>query len=448
MNQALPVQIDIAQVLPGQSPAASVKSNNININQSDTDCRPSFQQVIAGQLNNNTQAAEVTTDTAAAVQHGNILPGDGKYFPLSGLHPLAQLQASENLSVVVSSQLQASLKAGQDGDSLTEQATVLTLPVAAVAVTDAGNALNQSGPPMQAVDISAYFSNSSGSTGGSTALPAGQSPNSHSSASQAPIMITDDSGTLKPFPTVLTDPQRSNAVLLTNEADSQTTANLINLDKSLHADASIALSRTIRQFLNFQSMSGSPKQDNNSITRLRSLTASPPMDSQNSDSVDSYTFGLQHTGLGADSRAVPSFQINQPVSSPQWHNEFSDRVRWLISGNIKKAEISLVPKNMGAIDISISMHHDQTNININTHNLQSREAIEGSLTRLREMFDQAGLGNVNVDVSQHSDSNAQSSQTYTQDNPRTSPEEPVLTSSIREQQRGHSRIAGAIDLYA
>lgn len=104
----------------------------------------------------------------------------------------------------------------------------------------------------------------------------------------------------------------------------------------------------------------------------------------------------------ADTAKPVSLLFNTLPDSSQWTSEFSDKVRWLIGNNIKQAELHLNPKELGKIEIKISIHADQASVSITTHNPATRELIESSAIKLKEMLEQSLESNINVDVKQHS----------------------------------------------
>ena len=109
-------------------------------------------------------------------------------------------------------------------------------------------------------------------------------------------------------------------------------------------------------------------------------------------------------------RPVNQFVLPLPVSSPHWATDFGDRVRWLIGNQIQKAELTLNPRNLGAIEISISVNNDQTSIHFMAQNSISKDVVESSLWRLREMLEDAGVNLADVDVSQHSNQDSSASE--------------------------------------
>jgi len=113
-----------------------------------------------------------------------------------------------------------------------------------------------------------------------------------------------------------------------------------------------------------------------------------------------------HSGLNSnllEAKGSNQLSLSQPITNTNWSENFSDRVRWLISNQVQKAELTLNPRNLGSIEVSISLNNDQTNIQIVAQNAQSKDAVEASLSRLREMLDESGVNLGNVDVSQHSE---------------------------------------------
>jgi flagellar hook-length control protein FliK len=101
--------------------------------------------------------------------------------------------------------------------------------------------------------------------------------------------------------------------------------------------------------------------------------------------------------------AVPL--INQPLAMHQsgWSEGVVDRVMYLSSQNLKSADIQLEPAELGRLDIRINMAPDQqTQVTFMSAHIGVREALESQMSRLRESFNQQGLGQVDVNVSDQS----------------------------------------------
>ncbi|WP_350615263.1 flagellar hook-length control protein FliK [Pseudomonas sp. HY7a-MNA-CIBAN-0227] len=96
---------------------------------------------------------------------------------------------------------------------------------------------------------------------------------------------------------------------------------------------------------------------------------------------------------------------NQPLAMHQggWTEEVVNRVMYLSSANLKSAEIQLQPAELGRLDIRVNITADQqAQVNFMSSHAVVREALESQSGRLREMFAQQGMGQVDVNVSDQS----------------------------------------------
>ncbi|AZF06574.1 flagellar hook-length control protein FliK [Pseudomonas sp. R5-89-07] len=97
--------------------------------------------------------------------------------------------------------------------------------------------------------------------------------------------------------------------------------------------------------------------------------------------------------------------INAPLAMHQsgWTEEVVNRVMYLSSANLKSAEIQLQPAELGRLDIKVNMTPDQqAQVSFMSGHAVVREALESQSGRLREMFAQQGMGQVDVNVSDQS----------------------------------------------
>jgi flagellar hook-length control protein FliK len=101
------------------------------------------------------------------------------------------------------------------------------------------------------------------------------------------------------------------------------------------------------------------------------------------------------------SSAEPTLQTAVPVEvgKPGWSDSVMQRVMWMSSQNISKAEIALDPPELGPMHVKVSSTGDQTSIVFTSHNAAVREALDQSLARLREMMESQGVNLSDVDVS-------------------------------------------------
>ncbi len=100
----------------------------------------------------------------------------------------------------------------------------------------------------------------------------------------------------------------------------------------------------------------------------------------------------------------PTLAPGQPVQMQQegWSEAVVDRVMWLSSQNLKSAEIKLDPAELGRMEVRIDMNKDQTQVTFLSPHAGVRDALEGQLSRLRDMFAQQGMNLVDVNVSDQS----------------------------------------------
>ncbi len=92
-------------------------------------------------------------------------------------------------------------------------------------------------------------------------------------------------------------------------------------------------------------------------------------------------------------------QMNHPGMS----EGVVDRVMWLSSQNLKSAEIQLDPAELGRLEVRIELNKDQAaQVTFVSSNANVRDQLEGQSHRLREMFAQQGMNQLDVNVSDQS----------------------------------------------
>lgn len=96
-------------------------------------------------------------------------------------------------------------------------------------------------------------------------------------------------------------------------------------------------------------------------------------------------------------------QIKAAIGQPQWQAAISERVAFMASQNIKSAEIQLDPPELGPLQVRVTVTQDQASVAFASHHAQVREALDQTAFRLREMLQQEGMNQVDVDVSDQSE---------------------------------------------
>ncbi|MGV8886524.1 MAG: flagellar hook-length control protein FliK [Pseudomonas sp.] len=121
--------------------------------------------------------------------------------------------------------------------------------------------------------------------------------------------------------------------------------------------------------------------------------------------VDDFANRLAALTQAATPKTANALPVNQPIAMHQsgWTEEVVNRVMYLSSANLKAADIQLQPAELGRLDIRVSMVPDQqTQVTFMSAHPAVREALDGQMHRLRDMFAQQGMGQVDVNVSDQS----------------------------------------------
>jgi len=104
----------------------------------------------------------------------------------------------------------------------------------------------------------------------------------------------------------------------------------------------------------------------------------------------------------ADPTPPVSVKVNAGVDTPEFSEGLADRVSWMVDSNLTSAKLQVNPPQLGPIEIRIAIQGDSAQVSLATHSGVTRDALEASAPKLREMLGQQGFGQVSVDISQRS----------------------------------------------
>lgn len=121
--------------------------------------------------------------------------------------------------------------------------------------------------------------------------------------------------------------------------------------------------------------------------------------------VSSSSFTFQSV---SDSSTAEHMKLSIRFGQAGWAEQLTERAANLAGQNIKQAEVQLNPQEMGPIHIKISVSQEQAAVTFAAQNAQVREAIDQSLSRLREAFESNGLELVQADVQDQRSGNDES----------------------------------------
>ncbi|WP_196158008.1 flagellar hook-length control protein FliK [Reinekea sp. G2M2-21] len=89
----------------------------------------------------------------------------------------------------------------------------------------------------------------------------------------------------------------------------------------------------------------------------------------------------------------------QPAKLAMASTALADKIHTMVSKEIRHAFIRLDPPELGALEIRVQVHNDQTQVHIVTQSALVREALESQSARLREAMAEQGMNLSNLDVS-------------------------------------------------
>lgn len=95
--------------------------------------------------------------------------------------------------------------------------------------------------------------------------------------------------------------------------------------------------------------------------------------------------------------------LGVPFGHQTWGEAMVQKVMWASSQNLRSVEILLDPAELGPLEIQIQQRGQEHSVQFVSQNPSVREALESQMYRLREMFSQQGMDQVNVTVADRSD---------------------------------------------
>jgi flagellar hook-length control protein FliK len=144
---------------------------------------------------------------------------------------------------------------------------------------------------------------------------------------------------------------------------------------------------------------------------------------------------------------TPTLKVTPGVETSEFGQGVADRVSWMVDNNLNGAKLQVNPAQLGPIEVRIAVQGGHAQVWMTSHSAVTRDALESSSGKLREMLGAQGFGQVSVDISQRSfQDRSPQAQTYdwTPSADRNSAAAPV-GSTLSSVARTSS---GALDAYA
>jgi flagellar hook-length control protein FliK len=111
---------------------------------------------------------------------------------------------------------------------------------------------------------------------------------------------------------------------------------------------------------------------------------------------------LLTSNTSTDSVPTPTFKVAAGVDTAQFGQGVADRVALMMDGNLTSAKLQVNPPALGPIEVRIALQGGHAQVSFLSHSAVTRDALESSSSKLREMLGAQGFSQVSVDISQRS----------------------------------------------
>jgi flagellar hook-length control protein FliK len=103
-----------------------------------------------------------------------------------------------------------------------------------------------------------------------------------------------------------------------------------------------------------------------------------------------------------DAAPQPTFKVGAGVDSSEFGQGVANQIASMVDGNISNAKLNVNPPALGPIEVRIAVQGDQAQVFMTSHSAVTRDALQASTPKLREMLGEQGFAQVSVDISQRS----------------------------------------------
>lgn len=145
---------------------------------------------------------------------------------------------------------------------------------------------------------------------------------------------------------------------------------------------------------------------------------------------------------------APGVLDELPISNGEWPAALGHRVLWAVGEGMQKVEISVSPQDMGPINVHIRIENDKTDIRFTAAHALTRDALEASIPRLRDMFSQQGLNLSQAQVFSQTSQDTRGRQPDTNQSNHGAPFNDAAEAQEPEQVRPVHWRRGLVDDYA
>jgi flagellar hook-length control protein FliK len=111
---------------------------------------------------------------------------------------------------------------------------------------------------------------------------------------------------------------------------------------------------------------------------------------------------LSASSVSTDTSSTPTLKVSPGVDTAQFGQGVADRVSVMMDNNLTSAKLQVNPPSLGPIEVRIALQAGHAQVWFTSHSAVTRDALESSTPKLREMLGAQGFGQVSVDISQRS----------------------------------------------
>jgi flagellar hook-length control protein FliK len=95
-------------------------------------------------------------------------------------------------------------------------------------------------------------------------------------------------------------------------------------------------------------------------------------------------------------------KVGASVDSSEFGQGVANQISTMVDNNISSAKLQVNPPALGPIEVRIAVQGDHAQVWMVSHSAVTRDALQASTPKLREMLSDQGFGQVSVDISQRS----------------------------------------------
>jgi flagellar hook-length control protein FliK len=111
---------------------------------------------------------------------------------------------------------------------------------------------------------------------------------------------------------------------------------------------------------------------------------------------------LSTSTASSSSAAAPTVSVHANVDSADFPQGVADKVSLAVENGWSSAKLSMNPPQLGPIELQIAVQGAHAQVAMSTHSAVTREALESSVPKLRDLLNSQGFTQVSVDISQRS----------------------------------------------